>query len=941
MSLSHGAAAPPEEALAALTGPSAPCLIGVRHHAPSLAAAVPALLDEAKPDVLLVELPAETQEWLPWLGHEETRAPVALAAAPGEGDGGRRSTRSPTSRPNWPPCAGQSGTASRSSPATCRSPTAPGPADAGPRGGTGAPGLAAALRTRLTGRAGDDLWDRFVEATAPGSPPEALRRAALLTGWALREDAVASGGVPELDLRREAWMRARLAEATAGGERAAVVVGAFHAPALVRRDAGEEDAAPPADPHRTVWNTSLIPYTYALLDERSGYPAGIRDPEWQDMVLRAAGDPAALEETLTRAAVRVCAELRGLGHPSGPADAREISRLASDLARLRGLPAAGRGELVEAVQTVLAQGEPYGRGRAVARAMERVLVGTRTGRPAPGAPRSGLVPAVEAEVSRLGLPGPGTDGSGTPRDLRLDPLRSDLDRRRELLLRRLTVCGVPYGEAKEVVGAGGAEALTSRWEVRWTPATAAVLTTAGVRGVTSAQAAEGVLRERRRKERDDGGPTAAQALDGLAQAAECGLTGLADERIGDVAGVLPGAGTLPELLAALALLDRLRAGHVPGLPAEPDREDRAAATAELITAAAVRQVDGLTGSEDPADAHALLELAHRADALGGIRLTDALSRLAADGSPLMRGAAGAVRVLLGHEDARAFGDRVASWADAATGPDSRAALTARLTGLLTAAGPLLEAAAPALEPLLTRVTELPDRAFLDRLPALRGGFDTLSPAARDRLFAAVEERLGTRPVAGTDDVDPAALALWTEADFTARETLRSQGLLPAPGGGPAARDTADTTEKGAPEDAEERRLLPADRWRLLLGRRADRLPASAAPWRPRWTSCTAADAAKAAAATSPAPEPAADGRRRTPVCGSGPRNWPRCSGRASGRKCSRPPPRPAARTSSPNWTRTAPGPRWTCCAPCSGTRADCPRPGLPPCARSYGGSSTR
>ncbi|WP_371102900.1 DUF5682 family protein, partial [Streptomyces sp. PU_AKi4] len=93
MSLSHGAAVPdgppasPDEALAALTGPSAPYLVGVRHHAPSLAAAVPALLDEAEPEVLLVELPAETQQWLPWLGHEETRAPVALAAAPGDGGG--------------------------------------------------------------------------------------------------------------------------------------------------------------------------------------------------------------------------------------------------------------------------------------------------------------------------------------------------------------------------------------------------------------------------------------------------------------------------------------------------------------------------------------------------------------------------------------------------------------------------------------------------------------------------------------------------------------------------------------------------------------------------------------------------------------------------------------------------------------------------------------
>ncbi|MGW0191447.1 vWA domain-containing protein [Streptomyces sp. NPDC003362] len=890
MSLFPGSVpAPPDEALAALTGPSAPYLVGVRHHAPSLAAAVPALLDEAKPDVLLVELPAEMQEWLPWLGHEETRAPVALAAAPADGGSGEGPAFYPFADFS-PELAAVRWAARHGVPVVaCDLPLADRAWGEGRRAAgqhSGGPGLGDALRARLTGRPGDDLWDRLVEATAPGSPPEALRRAALLTGWALREDAVASGGVPELDLRREHWMRARLAEASARGERAAVVVGAFHAPALVRPDAGGEagtaagsgvshspadagrdtgtNGGVPGGGRRAGWTTSLIPYTYALLDERSGYPAGIRDPEWQDMVLRAAGDPEALEEALTRAAVAICAELRSLGHPSGPADAREISRVASDLARLRGLPAAGRGELVEAVQTVLTQGEPYGRGRAVARAMERVLVGTRGGRPAPQAPRSGLAPAVEDEVARLGLPGPDGGGPGASRDLRLDPLRSDLDRRRELLLRRLTVCGVPYGEAKEVVGAGGAEALTSRWEVRWTPATAAMLTAAGVRGVTPAQAAEGVLRERRRGERDEGGATAAQALEGLERAAECGLTVLADERLEDVAEVVPRSGTLPELLAGLALLDRLRAGHVPGLAAEPDRADRAAAVAELLTTAAVRQVDGLTGSEDPADAHALLELAHRADLSGGIRLADALARLAAGGSPLMRGAAGAVRVLLGQEDARVFGDRVASWVDGATGPDARAALTARLSGLLTAAGPLLEAAAPALEPLLTRVSELPDREFWDRLPALRGGFDTLSPAARDRLLAAVEERLDSGRVADTHGVDPAALAAWTRADFAARETLRTMGLLPpAPGGGPVGpvpqngtvaddiaeapptraaeqdtgdqhagdQDTGDQRAEGhaGNQPAGDRHLDPADRWRLLLGRRTDRLPSSAAP----------------------------------------------------------------------------------------------------------------
>ncbi|MEU5141383.1 DUF5682 family protein [Streptomyces sp. NPDC021139] len=882
-----------DQAVAALTGPGAPFLIGVRHHAPSLAAAVPALLDRAAPDVLLVELPAEMQEWLPWLGHEETRAPVALAAASPEAGAGPAfypfADFSPelaalrwAARQGVPvvacdlPLADRAWREGRDSGA----PTAPtSPASPAVPSGSAAPepdrsgrsdpsersersdrsGLGMALRARLTGRPGEDLWDRLVEAMAPGSGPESLRRAALLTGWALREEALASGGVPALDLRREAWMRSRLAAATADGARAALVVGAFHAPALTsatgaavpERDGSGEPTGSPAD--RPDWITSLIPYTYALLDERSGYPAGIRDPEWQHLVVRAAGDAGALEESLTHTAVRVCAALRGLGHPSGPADAREIVRLASDLARLRGLPAAGRGELVEAVQTVLAQGEPYGRGRAVARAMEQVLVGTRSGSPAPGAPRSGLAPAVEAELMALGLPGPGTDGTAradtaprttasatTARELRLDPLRSALDRARDLLLRRLTVCGVPYAEGRDVVGAGGAETLTTRWEVRWTPATEAMLSAVGVHGVTPAQAAEGVLRERWRAERDEGGPTAAQTLDGLRQAAECGLPDLADARLVESADVLPGAATLPELLTGLGLLDRLRAGHVPGLGADEDRALRATAVAELLTAAAVRQVDGLSGAEDPADAHALLELAHRADVLGGVRLTDALARLAHEGSPLMRGAAGAVRVLLGHEDPAVLGERVASWVDAARDRASRSALTARLTGLLTAAGPLLESAAPALEPLLDRVSELADREFLDRLPALRGGFDTLSPAARDRLLSVVEERLDADRPADTGGVDPVALALWTRADFMARTTLDGLRLLPPAVPARPLHEPADPYRPHQPHNHQphnhqphnhqaHQHLASADRWRLLLGRRTDRLsPAAAA-----------------------------------------------------------------------------------------------------------------
>ncbi|MFH9348935.1 DUF5682 family protein [Kitasatospora sp. NPDC017646] len=909
-----------------------PYLIGVRHHAPSLSAVLPALLDAARPEAVLVELPAEFQPWLDRLSDEATEAPVALAAAPaGQDDsGGLAFYPFADFSPElvalrW---ARRNGVEAIACDLPLAHRTAPdGTRDRRPTEGPTAPGVADALRHRLTGRDSDeDLWDRLVETAAPGSTPDAVRRAALLVGWALRHDAETGPGVDPYDLRREAWMRARIRAASAGGRRIAVVVGSFHAPALLHGPIAPEGPPGPDDPGHVL---SLIPYTYPLLDARSGYPAGIRDPEWQHTVLDAGGDPERLTEALTATAVRICAALRTQDHPSGPADAIEIVRLAGDLARLRGHAAPGRGELVEAVQAVLAQGEPLGRGRAVARALEQVLVGTRTGRPTPAAPRSGLAPAVETLLAELGLPGPTDPG---PRELRLDPLRSALDRRREVLLHRLTACGVPYAEPVPTTGPGGTETLGTRWRLHWTPTVAALLTVAGTRGVTPAQAAEGALRTRL-----GDAPTPRQIIDGLTAAASCALPALTTTRLVQLTAILPTTAALPDLLDALTLLDRLAAGHFPGLtpalgdapppsaarpagsavpvvpvgsrpaagvaqtgcapalplgeavgeggsdatsppfratvpgasagpacapapapaagagpsadsPAVSDGgdstslsgkavEDPAAvlghpasglanpanslhAAAELLTVAAVRQVEGLGGSDDPADARALVELARRADRLGGVRLGYVLGELAERGSPMVRGAAGAVRVLLGQEPAGVFGGRAASWVDGATDVRARQTLGRALVGLLTAAEGLFDSAPEALAPVLERVTSLSDAAFLDRLPALRGGFDTLSPAARDRLLALVEERLDTRLAALPEAADPAVVASWVRADLAARAALARRGLAPQ------SPPDADGDPAPAPEHAPAAQppgtaphtLAPAERWRLLLGR---------------------------------------------------------------------------------------------------------------------------
>src|SRR5699024_8559661 len=152
-------------------------------------------------------------------------------------------------------------------------------------------------------------------APAPGSTPEAIRRAALAHGWAGRASAEEIEG---FNLRREAWMRACLSRLA--GRRVVAVVGAFHAPALVAGGSepfGADDlagwhvldwAGPPPEEGRT--DGCLVPYTFPQLDSRSGYPAGIRDPEWQQSVFEADGDPSRIRASATTLVTRIVRELR-------------------------------------------------------------------------------------------------------------------------------------------------------------------------------------------------------------------------------------------------------------------------------------------------------------------------------------------------------------------------------------------------------------------------------------------------------------------------------------------------------------------------------------------------------------------------------------------------------------------------------------------------------
>jgi Family of unknown function (DUF5682)/VWA domain containing CoxE-like protein len=828
-----------DDVLTRLAECRAPFLIGVRHHSAALARVMPRLLADFRPKSVLVEMPPEFQPWLEYLGRGDLEAPVALAAC----DDTRLISFYPLADFS-PELAAIRWAFAQKVPvipcdlglsATRRLEVHSFDHDREPDRQT----ALASLLDRFAARDSGELWEKLVETPASASAAEAIRKAALYFGWMVRHS---SKGPTLADAHREAAMRRAVAAAP---DHSVAVVGSFHAAALLPEPVLWSPPAPALgdkDPLKDPL-TSLIPYSFAQLDQRSGYPAGVMDPVWQQTML-AATDPKIAERLVADLAVALCRQLRNEGHVAGTPDAIEIVRLARDLGRLRGHRAPGRGELLEAIETSLVQGDLFGRGRAVAAALQTVLVGKQRGRLPKGTPRSGLAVQIDDAIMRLKLPGSGAIDEDA-RELRLDPLRSRLDRGRAVLLRRLSLIGIQYARRLDVEAIGNRENLTETWEVRWTSATTATVEAASIHGVTLVQASEAAVRRLRPSEGAQSDDDSAEqehpatTLPRLLASAECGLGGSVNKLLSQLDGPFVHTASAAQLIAAAAVIERIAAGHFAGLPlheddAVPPDVELFDAPAELLDAepfldAAIRGLDGLLGSDDDADVIALVDLTAmvRGDLSGGSdaatknsplvpALRSCLVRMQREGSPRMQGAAWGALAMLAMATVDGLGAILASWYDGASNAEGRGQLRSRLQGLLVPLLPLVSSDPDWLSGLESRFANSPDDEFLVRLPALRGGFHALTPADRARLLAdrlAVLEPAGPAAVRTQAIHDPEAYAAAVAADRAGRAAI-ARLLVDFVLREPQKRDAHAAMVRISDPPGE---ISLADRWRLVLG----------------------------------------------------------------------------------------------------------------------------
>jgi Mg-chelatase subunit ChlD len=145
-----------------------------------------------------------------------------------------------------------------------------------------------------------------------------------------------------------------------------------------------------------------------------------------------------------------------------------------------------------------------------------------------------------------------------------------------------------------------------------------------------------------------------------------------------------------------------------------------------------------------------------------------------------------------------------------------------LHGALVAGESTLAGDTTLLDGLAERIESIPDEDFLSRAAALRDGFAASSPAARARLLEAVIDRHGGHARDLELAMGPERLERHHAADLVARRALAALGLeaVTATNGArvePVTRAATTST----------RSIAPLDRWRIVLGRGASRLPPTA------------------------------------------------------------------------------------------------------------------
>jgi hypothetical protein len=560
-------------------------LLGIRHHGPGSSRSVLRALEELRPDIVLVEVPADVETALRWVGEPGLVPPVALLtyvpAEPG------RAAFAPfaTFSPEWQAIGWAN------------------------RHGIEVHAIDLPLAVTLAAVGDDD----DASLVAQAAPPDPMRELAAAAGdpdperwWedviehrgdgAPAFDAVADamaaareGFVPtRRELQREAHMRRAIRAARrAGHGRIVVVCGAWHVPALDLDAPGtpnvSTDTATLRGMPKVKTAVAWVPWTHRRLAADSGYAAGVDSPGWYRHVFDHPGS-----DGVARFFVDAARLVRERGGAASPDHLIAGTRLAESLAAMRGRPRVGLAEVLDAADAVMG-------GLDLVR--RELVVGDEIGAVPPSAPQVPLArDLAKAQKSARLVARPDTAV------VEID-LRTPVGLRKSHLLHRLVALDVPWGVV--VDGRGSSGTFRETWELQWDPELSVRLIERAGYGTTLESAATARLLERAAVS------SGIVELVGIVTAALFadlpGAVEPAVQRLASRAATDPDVGRLLDALPALA--GALRYGDV--------RSTDAGALREVVDGIVIRVLAGVVASARSLDDDGAAVLIERLTGLQG------------------------------------------------------------------------------------------------------------------------------------------------------------------------------------------------------------------------------------------------------------------------------------------------------------------------------------